>query len=73
VLTVRFSEIESYDINQDADVILYMATTSNGSFFAYGPSDREQVKRRKQFKEKVIELMQEGLNPGEIEFDACTD
>ena len=69
MLTVRFSEVESYDINTDSEVVLYMATTSTGSFFAYGPVDKDQVKRRKQFKEKVIELMQANELPGEIAFE----
>jgi len=69
MLTVRFSESESYDINTDSDVVLYMATTGSGSFFAYGPVDKDQVKRRRQFQEKVAELMGQHLEPGEIEFE----
>ena len=68
MLTVRFSESESYDINQDAEVVMYMATTGIGTFFATGPVDKDQVKRRKLFKEKVLELMESNELPGEIEF-----
>ena len=68
-LVVRFSESESYDINSDSEVVLYMATTGKGSYFAYGPLDKDQVNRRKLFKEKVVELMGEGIDPVEIEFD----
>ena len=68
-LIVKFNEFEFYDINRDERMVTYLATTSAGSYFAEAPVDKEQVKRRKQFKEKVIELMQRGLDPGEIEFD----
>ena len=69
VHTVRFSEFESYDINDDCEKVMYMATTSTGSFFATAPIDKDQVKRKKQFKEKVLELMGQGLEPGEIQFE----
>jgi len=68
-LTVSFHEVESYDINEDREVVMYMATTSIGSYFATAPIDKDQVKRKKQFKEKVLELMGQGLEPGEISFE----
>ncbi len=68
-LIVKFNEFEFYDITRDERMVTYMATTSAGSYFAEAPVDKAQVKRRKQFKEKVIELMQKGLDPGEIEFE----
>jgi len=68
-LTVSFHEVESYDINEDREVVMYMATTSIGSYFATAPIDKDQVKRKKQFKQKVLELMGQGLDPGEIEFE----
>ena len=72
-LTVSFREFESYDINLDCDVVMYMAITSRGSFFATAPVGKDQVRRRKEFKEKVIELMQEGCDPGELVFDEAVE
>jgi hypothetical protein len=72
-LTVRFSENEWYDMNTDQEAVTLMATTSGGSFYAMIPSDKFLPARRKQFKEKVAELMQEGFDRGEIEFDPSQD
>ena len=69
MLTVSFSEAERYDINIDDYVVTFMGTTSIGSYHATAVVDKTLVKKRHQFKEKVIELMQSGLDPGEIEFD----
>jgi len=65
---VRFSESERYDINLDCEVVCFVATTSTGSYFSEIPVDSEQSKKRKQFKDKVIELMENGHEPGEISF-----
>lgn len=68
-LTVRFSEIERYDINLDRQVVMFMAITPKGSFYAEVPFDeyKDLREKRSHFKEAAIECMQEGAEPGEID------
>ena len=68
-VVVRFQETERYDINIDADVITLMGITATGSFWSEIPSDHRVAKRRQLFKEKVVELMREKEEPGQIEFE----
>ncbi len=65
---MRFSESERYDINLDCEVVRFMATTGLGSYFAEIPLDKTLAAKRRQFRTKAVELMQEGLEPGEISF-----
>lgn len=69
---VRFSEQRNYDINYDADVVRFMATTSSGSFWAdvMLEGERGLRKDREAFKNTVVELIQAGAAPGYIELDA---
>lgn len=70
MLTVRFSENEFYDINLDRDCVTLIATTSDGSFFApFLPIDKKLPKLRKEFKARVIDLMNEGYVQGEVELE----
>lgn len=68
-LTVRFSDTERYDIYQDGDVVTLIATTGRGSFWSEIPKVKGWIEKRRQFKEKVIELMQANEEPGEISFE----
>ena len=72
MLTVRFSETQGYDINLDAEVIRFMATTGRGTFFADRVIESAKGVResREKFKEQVIGFMQEGFNAGEIDLDS---
>ena len=67
-VTVRFSESESYDINTDTERVMYLGTTGKGSYYAFGPADKDKLRRRKEFQELVVELIQEGIDPTEVEF-----
>ena len=71
MLTVRFTEIQGYDINLDTDVIRFMATTGTGTFFADRKVESAKTVReaRSKFKELVLEYMQEGYNAGEVDLD----
>ena len=69
MLTVRFSETQGYDINLDVEVVQFVATTGTGSYFSTVPYDRTLAVKRRQFQERVKELMQEGQEPGEISFE----
>lgn len=68
-VVVRFSEVERYDINTDSDVITLMGTTPTGSFWSEIPSDSRVSKRRQLFKERVVELIKDKEDPGQIEFE----
>jgi hypothetical protein len=68
-ITVRFSESERYDINIDAEVVRMMATTSLGSYHADVVLDSASTMReaRKNFKDRVVDRIQQGIPPCEIE------
>ena len=70
-LIVRFTEHQSYDINLDCDVVRFMAMTSSGSYWAdvalEGP--RLLRKDREAFKETVVDLIQAGQPPCEIQLN----
>lgn len=68
VITVRYSEFQRYDISKDAEVIRFMATTVNGSYWAEVPIDGSSGMRRDReaFKSKVVELVRQGLYPCEV-------
>ena len=68
-VTVRFSESERYDINIDDDVIMYLATTDKGSYFMEIPIEGAKSIRdnRNSFKKTVLELIEEGIEPCQIE------
>lgn len=69
---VRFIERTMYDINRDGDVHMFMATLSNGSFYSYVPDEGVISLRdkRNEFKAKVIQAIQAGDKPGELELGA---
>lgn len=71
-ITVRFSEQQSYDINRDCDVVRFMATMSSGSYWSDVPLEgpRSLRRDRQEFKETVVELIQAGQPPCEIQLDA---
>jgi len=68
-LTVRFSEVQGYDINQDCETVRFIATTGRGSFFADTALVSSRVLRedRERFKDTVLEAMQNGHDGGEID------
>ena len=68
-LTVRFTESQWYDINDDCEVVRFMAITGGGSFYAQIPliSSRNLREARVRFKDDVIEFMQQGYSSGEID------
>ena len=68
-VTVRFSEVERYDINIDREVIMFMATTDRGSYFIEVPIEGAKSVRenRHDFKEIVMECIEEGIEPCEVE------
>lgn len=68
MITVRFTERERYDIQQDAETICYMATTAIGTFFSEipvdGPTSRRELRRK--FREAALNAIQSGELPGEL-------
>lgn len=68
-IVVRFSEYEYYNINHDQDWVRFMATTTKGTYFA----ERARVsamsyrENRQAFREKVMEALQAGIDPKEID------
>lgn len=70
-ITVRFQESERYDINQDAYVARFMATTAKGSFWTEvlieGP--RSLRRDRQRFKEQAVEIIRAGADPCWIELE----
>lgn len=70
-ITVRFQESQRYDINADAEVIQFLATTDKGSYWTElqveGP--RSLRRDRERFKERALEYIRAGANPCYIELD----
>ena len=67
-LIVRFSEWAYYDPINDSEAVKLMATTDRGTFCADVLVD-DLKGRRQEFKDYVIEAMQRGQLPGELEFE----
>ena len=71
-LTVRFSEYQGYDINEDCEVGEFMATTGTGSYWARvlleNPKDLSTA--RKRFRERTLECMQNRIEPCEINLES---
>ena len=67
-VVVRYSEFERYDIQRDAEVVRFMATTDGGSYWAEVPSANYAAVRRDRaaFKERVTEFIQAGVYPKEV-------
>lgn len=67
-MIVRFNEYERYDIQQDCQVIRFMGVTNAGTYHAEFPviSSRQLRELRHQFKEAVVQRMQDGVEPQEI-------
>jgi hypothetical protein len=70
-LVVRFQEYVEYDIQEDADVCTFMATTDRGSFFArvFVESPKSFRQARARFKDKAIDAMRERQEPCELILD----
>lgn len=68
MITVRFSQRERYDINTDADVVTFMATTDKGSYYSEFPMNGAASVRsnKEKFKALAVEAIQRGENPREI-------
>lgn len=68
-LIVRFNEATRYDITQDREVICFMAMTNAGTYHAEVPllTTRGLRDKRNAFKDKVIEKMEAGQPPCEVD------
>ena len=66
---MRFIETERYDISIDSEVIRLIAITGLGSYSAEIPVDnpKEVRRKRQEFKDYVLECMEKGLEPHEVE------
>lgn len=71
VITVRFSEQERYDIHSDQDVVRFMATTNQGSYWADVPIEGPRGLRRDRdrFKELAVQYIRAGSLPCYIELE----
>lgn len=67
-ILVRFSECERYDPLKDCEVVRFMATMERGSFHAEVPIEGSKSLRtnRQAFKDRVVELIQQGQTPCEV-------
>ena len=68
-LIVNFSEFERYDIQSDAEVVMFIASTPRGSFTCETPiyeGDKLRVKRQA-FKEYVYGALACHIAPHEVE------
>ena len=67
-MIVRFNEYTRYDITQDCEVVRFVGITDGGSFHTEIPigTTRRLREHRNNFKDRVIELMQEGHVPCEV-------
>ncbi len=68
-LTVRFLENDYYDIELDVDVVKMMAITGTGTWCAEAPRDKQLYSKRKAFKEWVVDQMEQGVLPCEVDLD----
>ena len=68
-IAVRFTEYERYDIMQDCDTVVFMATFDKGSFFTEVPnlSARQVREQRAIFRDRAIECMRDGVSPQRIQ------
>jgi len=66
---VRFQEYARYDITQDRNVTLFMATTPKGCYSAEVVVDGYKAIRenRERFKERAIDLITSGADPCKVE------
>ena len=69
-VTVRFQEFERYDIECDAMVITFMATTNLGSYWCETElgGAKSLRERRNEFKEAAIDMIQREVAPCELSF-----
>ncbi len=67
-ILVRFTETERYDPLKDCEVVRFMATMDKGSFHAEIPIESPKTLRtnRQAFKDRVVELIQQGQTPCEV-------
>ncbi len=75
MITARFSEIERYDINWDCEVVQMTATTNKGSYYSeiVLASSAQRREARETFKKRVVEAIQRGVDPCEIDLDPQDD
>ena len=73
-LVVRFHEMQSYDIVDDAQVVTLMATTDIGTYHGRTWVDRASKLRedRKGFRHYVMDCMTKGIPPHEVEIDGSS-
>lgn len=70
-IVVRFSEYEYYNIHEDENWVRFMGTTTKGTYYVERPrisamSFRED---KQKFRDKTLEAIDAGLNPGELALD----
>lgn len=71
MMTYRWQERERYDVMQDAQTVCFMAVTNKGTFFkelACGDGAQRR-ETRKLFRTHALALMEEGVNPCEVEIE----
>lgn len=74
-ITVRFQEEQHYDIQQDCEVVRFMATTNQGSYWTEIPLEgpRSLRRDRERFKELAVQHIQAGSLPAYIEIPELVD
>ena len=67
----RYQELERYDPMHDTEVVRLMAITEIGTFHMEKacPPGAKRRELRKQFKDHVLALMDEGREPCEVSLD----
>lgn len=65
---IRFTEVIRYDINQDCEVVRFVATTSKGSYHVEIPTVNSKSLRenRAKFKERVFEAIESNRDPCDL-------
>lgn len=71
-VVLRFSEYERYDIFLDENVVVYMATGNQGTWFSEMPDNGWKSRRenRQKFREVVVFMYRNGEAPCEIDLTA---
>lgn len=66
----RYQELTRYDVMLDAEVVKFMAVTEYGTFHMEHPATGAALRDlRKQFKDHVVHLMDNGVEPCQVDLD----
>ena len=66
---MRFTETERYDVLSDQQVVRLMCITDTGTYHIEVPADDGLRQRRAEFKQMVLQSIDAGIPPCELELE----